>query len=176
VTTRDEQFRNLYLDLRIDDQAGFYADRSAEYKNAHQQAVYLRNGLITLAGLLGVIGQIPSGTARAALGVVAAVLAALAGAVAAYDALLDFPKLQKLYGDVSLSVAEIRIDWVDPSADARLGAEMGRAERIFATEQGQWGQLVLKSGSEAADDQAEGGDQAGGNADAGHDDAAHGDG
>jgi hypothetical protein len=145
VKTRAEEFRDLYRELRIKDQEGFYSDRSAEYKSAHQQAVYARNWLITLAGLLGVIGQFWSGTPRAALGVVAAVLAALAGTVAAYDALLDFPKLQKLYGDVALSVAEVRIDWAEPPAGTSLAAELERAEKIFATENGQWGQLVLKS-------------------------------
>jgi hypothetical protein len=153
VTTRAEEFRDLYRELRIEDQARFYASRSAEYKSAHQQAVYARNWLITLAGLLGVIGQFWSGTPRAALGVVAAVLAALAGAVVAYDALLDFPKLQKLYGDVALSVAEVRIDWADRPPGTGLVAELERAEKIFATESGQWGQLALKSSP--ADDRAD---------------------
>ncbi len=125
MTARDEEFRDLYRDLRIDDQAGWYASRSAEYKSAHQQAVYARNWLITLAGLLGVVGQIWSGTPRAALGVVAAVLAALAGTVAAYDALLDFPKLQKLYGDAALNVTEVGIDWADAPAEHRPGRRDG---------------------------------------------------
>lgn len=152
MNTRAAQFRALYRELRIDDQRNFYEGRSQEYSEAHRQAILLRNVLLLLAAALGIVGQLFSGTGRAGLSVVAAVLAALAGAVTAYEALIGFPQLKKLYEDAALNLAEAEIDWdaVDPDGDVM--AEVGRVEKIFRTENGQWGQLVMQAPKGAAKD------------------------
>jgi hypothetical protein len=144
VSNRAAQFRALYRDLRIADQARFYNNRSAEYEQAHRQAIMVRNTLLLLAAVAGVAGQFTSGTGRAGLGVAAAVLAALAGAVTAFEALIGFPQLQKLYNDAAINLAEAGIDWDAAGPDGEVQAEVERVEQIFRAENGQWGQLVVK--------------------------------
>jgi len=150
VSDRAAQFRALYRDLRIADQERFYNDRSAEYEQAHRQAIMVRNTLLVVAAVAGVAGQFTSGTGRAGLGVAAAVLAALAAAVTAFEALIGFSQLQKLYNDAALNLAEAGIDWDTAEPDGETPAEVERVEQVFRTENGQWGQLVIKGITRAA--------------------------
>jgi len=157
VTGRDQEFRRLYALLRIRDQLRYYSDRRVEYGNAHRQVVIVRNMLLLAAAAAGVVGQVVEGTARAACAVVAAVLASLAGAVTAFESLIGFPQLEKLYSDAVRNLEEAEIDWDAVGPDAEITAEIERVESIFRSEIGQWGQLVVKSAiptSTPASDQA----------------------
>jgi conflict system pore-forming effector with SLATT domain len=147
VSDRAREFHQLYATLRIEDQLAFYRSRAAEYRTAHRQAVVVRNSLLFAAAVAGAAGQVASGTARAAWSVVAAVLAALAAAVTAYEALIGYPQLEKLYSDAVRNLEEAAIDWraADPGAD--LASDLERVEGIFRSEIGQWGQLVVKAGA-----------------------------
>jgi hypothetical protein len=142
---RAAAFRRLYADVRITGQLAYYRDRQREYERAHRQAVVLRSGLLLLAALAGGAGPFVPVGARAALGVAAAVLAALAAAVTAYAALIGFPQLEKLYGDAARNLDEALLDWhaLPPGAD--VAPEVARVEDVFRSERGQWGQLVVKS-------------------------------
>jgi hypothetical protein len=145
VSDRAGDFHRLFLELRINDQLRFYTARRDEYRAAHRQVVIVRNALLIAAALAGVIGQFMVDTARSGWSVGAAVLAALAGAVTAYEALIGFPQLDKLYSDAARNLEEARIDWeeLDPQADPT--AEVERVEDVFSSERGQWGQLLVKS-------------------------------
>jgi conflict system pore-forming effector with SLATT domain len=149
VTGRDEEFRRLYALLRIRDQLRYYSDRRVEYGNAHRQVVIVRNMLLLAAAAAGAVGQIVEGTARATCAVVAAVLASLAGAVTAFESLIGFPQLEKLYTDAVRNLEEAEIDWDAVEPDADVTAEIERVESIFRCEIGQWGQLVVKSATPA---------------------------
>jgi SMODS and SLOG-associating 2TM effector domain 1 len=144
VSARAAQFRALYKELRIADQQTYYGNRTEEYKRAHSQAMTVRYVLLIAAAVAGLGGQLTAGTGRAGLGVVAALLAALAGALTAFEALIGFPQLAKLYNDAALNLAEAEIDWDAARSDGDLGAQVDRVERIFRVENGQWGQLVTE--------------------------------
>jgi len=102
-----------------------------------------------LAALAGAAVQLlPAG--RGALGVAAAVLAALAGAVTAFEALIGFEQLRKLYGDAALGLAEAELDWDAAGATGDLDRDVRRIERVLRAENGQWGQLVLHRPTEPA--------------------------
>ena len=147
MTDRETEFHALYRDLRIGEQKRFYKSRHDEYQKAHRQAIVVRNVLLVAASLAGIGGQLTSDTARVAVTIVAAVLAALAGAVTAFEALIGFPRLSKLYSDAGINLAEAEIDWdsLDPRGDVAGGLD--RVEEIFRKENGQWGQLVVEAGS-----------------------------
>jgi hypothetical protein len=142
VSDRATEFRAFYKAFRISHQRAFYDDRRREYERAHQQAIGVRSVLLGLAAAAGIAGAIASGTGRAALAVGAAVAAALAGAVTAYDALIGFAPLTKLYHDAALNLANIEVDWDASASD--LDADVERVEQIFRAENGQWGQLVVQ--------------------------------
>ena len=90
MTDRATEFHRLYGELRIRDQKAFYEARRDEYRGAHRQAIIVRNALLFAAALAGWAASSP--TARSARdrdhrrGV-----AALAGAVTAFSALVGFP-------------------------------------------------------------------------------------
>jgi hypothetical protein len=155
MTARDTEFRALYRDLRIADQQQYYRDRSTEYEQAHHQAITVRNVFLIAAALVGIGAQFTSGTSRAGCGVAAALLSALAAAVTAFDALIGFPKLQKLYGDAALNLAEAQIDW-DSADGGGESAGIERVEKILRAENGQWGQLAIKTTSKESQTVADG--------------------
>ena len=145
MTDRAAQFRDLYQRLRIADQMGWYEGRRDEYKKANQQAIVVRTVLLALAALAGVAAaQLVTGTGRAALGVVAALLAALAAAVTAFEALIGFTQVGKLYNDAALSLRAAEINWNNTGPHDDVAAELGEVEQILRTENGQWGQLVIE--------------------------------
>jgi hypothetical protein len=133
----------LHRRLRIEGQQRYYSLRTKEYRSAHGQVVVVRNSLLLAAAVAGVVSQTTNGSARAAWAVVAAVLGSLAGAVTAFDSLIGFPQLEKLYSDAERNLEEAAIDWDESGAD--IADEIERVEWIFRSERGQWGQLVVKS-------------------------------
>jgi hypothetical protein len=146
---RFDQFRALYRELRIADQRRFYERRAAEYRLAHRQAVRVRNTLLGLGALSGVLVQVTSGTGRSVAGIVAAVLAALAGAVTAFEALIGFGPLAKLYDDTAVNLAIAEIDW-DGAPPEDAADQLARVEEVFRVEGGQWGQLAVRSRTDNA--------------------------
>lgn len=144
---RADEFHALYGKLRIADQKRYYQDRRDEYRNAHHQAIVVRNTLLIAAALAGAGGQFADGTLRSAIAVTAAVCAALAGVVTAFSALVGFSWLNKLYADAGNNLAEAEIDWdaLDPHGD--VGAGLEKVEQIFRKETGQWGQLAVQAES-----------------------------
>jgi len=147
MTDRMKQFRSLYRKYRVDDQRRFYEARSREYARAHDQGIAVRNALLLLAAVAGVAAQLPEAN-RPALGVAATLFAGLAGAVTAFEALIGFEQLRKLYDDAALGLAEAELDWDaeelagDPGPED-LARDIRRVERVLRAENGQWGQLVL---------------------------------
>jgi len=145
MTGRAAQFRDLYQQLRIANQLGWYESRRDEYNKANQQAIVVRTVLLALAALAGLAAaQLVTGTGRAVLGVVAALLAALAAAVTAFEALIGFTQVGKLYNDALLSLKAAEIDWNAARPHDDVAAELGQVEQIFRSENGQWGQLVIE--------------------------------
>jgi SMODS and SLOG-associating 2TM effector domain 1 len=149
MTSRAAQFRALYRELRITDQEQYYQDRAREYGAAHRQAIAVRNLLLIASALIGIGGQFLSGTGRAGLSVIAAVLAALAGAVTAFEALIGFPQLSKLYNDAALNLAAAGLDWEPPEPEGDLAEALDRVEQVFRAEHGQWGQLAVKDAGDS---------------------------
>ncbi len=76
-------------------------------------------------------------------------LAALAAAVTAFETLVGFPQLEKVYGDAARNLEEAKVDWQDVDPDTVPEREVERVEDVFRSERGQWGQLVVKSAAPA---------------------------
>jgi hypothetical protein len=140
---RTRDFFALYRDLRIEEQRDFYESRGEEYAAAARQAVNVRNTLLLAASLCGVAGQFTSEGWRSGLAIAAAVTAAFAGVVTAYEALVGFPQLEKLYRDAATGLSRQRVRWDRTGPDGDLAAVVARTERILRQELGQWGQLVV---------------------------------
>lgn len=144
MTTREQAVTQLYQDLRIDDQRRWYAGRARLYATAHKQSRYGRVALLGMASGAGGASAIANGTWSAALGVAAATLAALATGLVAYDAMMGFEPLQKLYHDAARNLA--------------LATTPEQAEKVIKNEASHWGQLTLNAShvahSSDSDDQS----------------------
>jgi hypothetical protein len=152
MTTRTDQVLDLYFKHRLTGQQKYYRDRTEEYERAHGQALALRNTLFILSAVGAGVSQVTTGTWRGTLGVAAAVLGALAGAVTAYESLIGYPSLTKIYHDTWAGLQAARIDWDEPDADTEKSIR--RVEQIFRTENGQWGQLVVRQSEHVSPDGA----------------------
>ena len=143
--SREEEFCRLYRAERITNQLQWYRDRSLEYRSAHDQAVVLRNVLLWAAAVCGVIGATPvGGPARTALGLGAALLAALATVVTQFETLIDFDALRKLYDDAADNLEQADLDW-DAAHAQDVPAIVDRVEDALQNENGRWGQLLQAS-------------------------------
>ena len=141
MTTRTDQFRAIYLEHRLVDQQEYYRQRVDEYERAHRQALGVRNVLFVLSAMAAGASQITDDRARGEFGALAAVLAALAGAVTAYESLIGYPSLLKIFHDAWVSLQAARIDWDLPDDDVEHSIR--RVEQVFRSENGQWGQLAV---------------------------------
>ena len=128
----------------------YYQRRRREYERANGQAIMVRNTLLILAALGGVAGQFTAGTGRELSGVIAALLAALATAVTAFEGLIGFAHLRKLYYDAELNLKEAEMGWDAAGPDGDLPSELSGSSRFFAPKGGQWGQLVIERPRKAA--------------------------
>ncbi|HET9872801.1 MAG TPA: SLATT domain-containing protein [Propionibacteriaceae bacterium] len=145
MSGRLADFRLAYQELRLKDQRLFYSGRAAEYLRAHTQATAVRTILLLLAGMAGIAALLDDSVGyRAAMGVVGALLAALAGALTAFEELMGFDQVAKLYTDAANSLEEAEIEWELQSGED-IPTNVDRVEQIFRTENGQWGQLVLQT-------------------------------
>lgn len=143
MSTRPEQVLDMYGTSRIEDQRRYYERRRSEFDRAHGQLLLLSAVLLgatsTVSGLAGVdIG------AKLVFAILAAVLPALSTALTAYGGLFAFERHAKLYGDAAHNLGII-----DAPEPAGLNEEAVRTyveqiEKVFETEQAQWGQLAAE--------------------------------
>jgi hypothetical protein len=148
MSARDEQFHDLYRQLRIADQLAFYEARHAEYRRAHRQAAAIRNTLLILAAVAGVVAVFFSDLGRAELGAAAAVFGALAAAVTAYEALMGFPQFSSLYHNAAVSLKYALFDWDHANTTDDLAAQVRLVEEVFRQEKeqvfGRWGEALIR--------------------------------
>jgi len=146
---RAAQFARLYAEDRVRHQLGFYSQRRAEAERAHVQAIHAKWTLATLAAIAGSVGAaVPS--ARVALAIAAAFLAAAATALTAYQSLYAFPRIAKLYRDAEMSLSALTAagNALGDLTPEQTRAVVDRVERIFLQETGQWGQLIRHAADE----------------------------
>lgn len=132
-------FRRFYAEQRIEGQRRYYEARAREYEAANHQAVLWRNLLLVAASIAGVVGAaLPEGW-RTWLGLTAAVCAALAAALAAYESLMGFGPNAELYREAAISLDEAALD--DDAEGPGLIAQVRAIEEVLRGENGHWGQL-----------------------------------
>ena len=138
-----QQVLDLYEAYRVNDQVNdFYTPRSTEYRSAVDQSLAIKRALLALGAIAGVLAAANVGGHRALWSLLAAAFPALSTALVAYDGLISFERLAKLYGDVVSAVGHVaKPAKENPPAD-EVTAYVATVEGIFLREQGQWGQLT----------------------------------
>lgn len=102
-----EEFLDAYDEHRVVDQTGFYSDTASEYEHTARQIGLLNGSLLFIAAACGAAGAI--WTEQAVwLGLVAAGLAAVAGAVTSWGDVVGFSANAELYRATETSLIHLR--------------------------------------------------------------------
>jgi hypothetical protein len=143
VSSRADQFLDLYRAARVHDQLRYYEKRRTQFERAYSQL------LVASAVLLGVTSTVSAlaGTniaGKSVWAVLATILPALSTALVAYGALFAFDRHAKLYADAArnLSLLEEPDLTRAPDAEEAVTRYVEQVEKIFRDEQSQWGQLA----------------------------------
>jgi hypothetical protein len=149
MSQREQLFWDLYHEQRHMNQLDWYQSRVEEFEKAQYQATILTIVLMTLAGVVSILGSVDLAGFAAGWGVLAVVFPVLATALSTYVSVFAFERQAKLYQDaieglnyVEVLQANARVNLPEAYYGAALKGYVGQVEDIFAREQGQWGQLI----------------------------------
>ena len=142
MSTRDEQFVEVYRQARVDNQRGFYECRVKTFDDAHRQLLLISSVVFGVSATVGLLAGLDI-SGKVVFAVIAAVLPAVTTVLTAYEGLFAFERVAKLYRDAARNLR--RID--SPPADdpAAIASYVAEVERVFTNERGQWGQLAVET-------------------------------
>jgi hypothetical protein len=144
---RRAQFLDLYLRHRLGDQVRWYERRQHEYGAARRWTVSASAVLLSASALFGALG-VADQPRRTAWAFVATALAAMATAVAGYEAAFGFERLARRYGDTAATLHLLDAqgprppDVASPSGAERLAGFVQDVETALLNEVGSWPQAV----------------------------------
>ncbi len=141
-----EQFQELYVRYRFQEQRLYYQRHRDEFADAQQQANLLAGLFMIAAGLASAAAA--AGIVPKSLWVVlATTLPAVAGLGQALQRLYAYERVAKLYDDATRALTSVgpQPTFADPNHALAISSVAGyvtKIEKVFAKEQGQWGQLT----------------------------------
>jgi hypothetical protein len=145
MSQRSDDLLALYREHRFDEQYAWYEDRITEYERAHDQIITVTAAALFGAAAAGLAASADVAGLRIAWAVLAAVLSGSATLVAAYDQLIAYEQNLKVYRDARAALGSLRPDapWLSTPVDLDQARHfVDEAERVFRSENGQWGQLT----------------------------------
>ena len=151
---RQRQFLELYQRHRIEDQWSYYRTRRAEFEAAQLQSNWIAAILMILASGCAFVAASGIGPWPPLWRILAAALPAVSAAVASLQRLFAFEQVSKLYQDAATALETVGQPPLDGSP-AEVHAYVRKVERVFAREQGQWGQLTADLHTPEADTEAD---------------------
>jgi hypothetical protein len=149
VSEQGQQFLELYRVARVEPQSRFYEKRRRTYQSAHQQLLLTSSIVFGGSAAIGLIAglDVPG---KLVWAILATILPAITTMFAAYEGLYAFDRVGKLYQDAAATLSLVDTPTLSAAADERelLAQYVADVERVFATEQGQWGQLAVETQGE----------------------------
>lgn len=149
MSSRVDQFVEVYQAARVEDQRDYYLRRAKEFEAAHRQLLLVSSLVFGLSGTVGLIAGLDV-SGKLVWAVLAAILPAITAALAAYEGLYGFNRFAKRFNDAARNLRRVeppRVSGTDDERDAVVDYVM-RVEGIFRDELGQWGQLVAEQRGE----------------------------
>jgi len=144
MTTRLEQFLEVYREARVDDQRRYYEQRAKTYQAAHSQVLLLSSIVFGASSAIGLLAGLDVSGNRV-WAILAALLPAVTTMLAAYEGLYAFQRLAKLFRDAGRNARLIQSPTLAGGDDDRAAVAkyVADVEQVFTTERGQWGQLAM---------------------------------
>jgi SMODS and SLOG-associating 2TM effector domain 1 len=151
VSSRAQQFVEVYRQARIEDQRSFYERRANSFQTAQRQLLLTSAIVFGVSAALGLIAglDVPG---KLVWAILAAILPAVTTVLSAYEGLYAFERIAKLYRDAARNLRRVETPNLSDAADdcAAVAQYVAEVEQIFTNERGQWGQLAVETAPEQA--------------------------
>lgn len=144
MSSREEQFVELYRQARVEDQRDYYERKAAQNRAAHQQLLLVSAIVFGVSGAVALLAGVDV-PGKLVWAVLAAVLPAVTTAFAAYEGLFAFERIARLFHDAARNLRRVQAPLLaeETSAQEAVVRYVSETERILERERGQWGQLAV---------------------------------
>ncbi|GAC1376777.1 MAG: hypothetical protein NVS2B12_35190 [Ktedonobacteraceae bacterium] len=171
MTTRDEQFLEVYQRYRYKHQIAYYEGRQAEFETAQNEFINISTMLMILAALMSILpstsvpdlfnealvfflpalAKVDVPTAfKIVCAVLAVIFPTLSAALSTYNSIYAFERQAKIYKDAAHRLHEARSrspymqqHWESEGDYRQAVVEyVDQVEMVFSEERGQWGLLA----------------------------------
>jgi SMODS and SLOG-associating 2TM effector domain 1 len=157
VSTRAQQFLDVYSTARVEDQRAYYERTVRRFESRRRQVLLASSIVFGVAAAVGLIAGLDV-RGKVVWAALAAILPAITTALAAYEGVYAFERITKLNRDAARNLRRIAVPEL-AEADGKQAAVAGYVadvEQVFARERGQWGQLQIERASGGGDGQTVG--------------------
>jgi hypothetical protein len=150
VTSREQQFVELYRDARVEDQRAYYERKAAQNEAAHRQLLLASAIVFGISGAVALLAGVDV-PGKLVWAILAAVLPAITTAFAAYEGLFAFDRIARLFHDAARNLRRVQAPLLadEAGAQAAVARYVEEIERILERERGQWGQLAVEQSAPA---------------------------
>jgi hypothetical protein len=144
MSSRQEQFLEVYRLARVEDQRRYHEHVAARAEAAHRQLLLITALVFGVAGVVAVLSGLDI-QGKLVWAVLAAVLPAATTVLSAYNGLYAFERVSKLSHDAARNLRRIQPPRIAHSdAQSAVSGYVIDVERILEKERGQWGQLAAE--------------------------------
>ena|SRR5215218_2050516 len=144
MSSRQEQFLEVYRLARVEDQRGYHERTAANAEAAHRQLLLTTAIVFGVAGAVAVLAGLDI-SGKLVWAVLAAVLPATTTVLSAYNGLYAFERVTKLSRDAARNLRRVQPPQIaHGDAQAGVSGYVAEVERILEKERGQWGQLAVE--------------------------------
>jgi SMODS and SLOG-associating 2TM effector domain 1 len=144
MSSRDEQFLEVYTMARVEDQRGYHEHAASTAKAAYRQLQLITAIVFGVSGAVAVLAGLDI-SGKLVWAVLAAVLPALTTLFSAYNGLFAFERVSKLSGDAARNLRRVQPPATGHGdAQPAVSGYVLDVERILEKERGQWGQLAVE--------------------------------
>lgn len=144
MSSRQEEFLEVYRLARVEDQRGYHERAAARAEQAHRQLLLITAIVFGVSGAVAVLAGLEI-SGKLIWAVLAAVLPATTTVLPDYNGLYGFERVTKLSRDAGRNLRRVQPPQIaQADAQAAVSGYVMDVERILEKERGQWGQLAVE--------------------------------
>jgi SMODS and SLOG-associating 2TM effector domain 1 len=149
MSTRAEQFLEVYSTERVENQRTYYERTATRFESRRQQVLLASSVVFGVSAAVGLIAGLDV-RGKLVWAALAAILPAVTTALAAYDGLYAFERITKLNRDAARNLKRIAVPELEDAGgkQAAVARYVAEVEQVFVHERGQWGQLQAEAPTE----------------------------
>jgi hypothetical protein len=143
MSSRQEQFLEVYRSARVEDQRGYHEDTVARAEAAHRQLLLITAVVFGVSAAVAILAGLDI-SGKLVWAVLAAVLPATTTVLTAYSGLYAFERVAKLSRDAARNLRRVQPPRTARGEQSTVSDYVLDVERILEKERGQWGQLAVE--------------------------------